>query len=181
MDAKQPPTVTRLQELGVSYLAVKEEAVAPAPPATADLAELCRRIFGHDEFRPGQEALILNAISGQKSLGLMPTGGGKSLCFQVPALLKSGTTITVVPIKALGRDHCAELEAAGFTGRVVNIDSDMPAQLRDRVRSASQAVAEAAKETVYEANSDILAAVVWTATLDSRNTLMCDARDGKRY
>lgn len=49
------------------------------------------------------------------------------------------------------------------------------------VRSASQAVAEAAKETVYEANSDILAAVVWTATLDSRTTLMCDARDGKRY
>ena len=136
LDTNQPPTVIRLQELGVSYLAVKEEADAPAPPATADLTELCRRIFGHDEFRPGQESLILNALSGRKSLGLMPTGGGKSLCFQVPALLKSGTTITVVPIKALGRDHCAELEAAGFSGRVVNIDSDMPAQLRDRVYAA---------------------------------------------
>lgn len=136
LDTKQPPTVTRLQELGVSYLAVKDEVIVPAPPTADDLIDLCRRIFGHNEFRPGQEALIFNAISGQKSLGLMPTGGGKSLCFQVPALLKSGTTITIVPIKALGRDHCAELEAAGFTGRVVNIDSDMPAQLRDRVYAA---------------------------------------------
>lgn len=49
------------------------------------------------------------------------------------------------------------------------------------VRSATQAVAEAAKESVYEANADILAAVVWTATLDSRTTVMCAARDGKRY
>lgn len=49
------------------------------------------------------------------------------------------------------------------------------------VRSATQAVAEAAKETVYEANADIMAAVVWTSTLDSRTTVMCAVRDGKRY
>jgi len=135
LDTKQPPTVTRVQNLGISYLARQDEAEAPHPPLAADLTELCRRIFGHDEFRPGQEALIYNALSGQKTLGLMPTGGGKSLCFQLPALLQTGTTITVVPIKALGRDHCAELEAAGFTGRVINIDSDMPARLRDHAQS----------------------------------------------
>lgn len=133
VDARQPPTVTRLQDLGISYLATEDGPEISVPPSTSDLTELCRRVFGHDEFRPGQEALILNAISGSKTLGLMPTGGGKSLCFQLPALLKTGTTIAVVPIKALGRDHCAELEAAGFAGRIVNIDSDMPAQLRDRV------------------------------------------------
>lgn len=126
--------VVRIKELGISHLATTDPASAKdLPPEPSALVELCRRIFGHDNFRPGQEALILNALSGQKSLGLMPTGGGKSLCFQLPALLGSGTTITVVPIKALGRDHCAELEAAGFTGRVVNIDSDMPAPLRDQV------------------------------------------------
>jgi ATP-dependent DNA helicase RecQ len=124
--------IKRLRYYGVSYLAVEKPATGPGrPPAITDLTELCRRIFGHESFRPGQDTLILNALDGQRSLGLMPTGGGKSLCFQVPALLQMGTTITVVPIKALGRDHCAELEGAGFTGRVVNIDSDMPAALRE--------------------------------------------------
>jgi len=124
--------IKRLRYYGVSYLVVRKTDTRPGrSPAIADLTELCRRIFGHESFRPGQDTLILNALDGQKSLGLMPTGGGKSLCFQVPALLQMGTTITVVPIKALGRDHCAELENAGFTGRVVNIDSDMPAALRE--------------------------------------------------
>jgi ATP-dependent DNA helicase RecQ len=134
LDDKRPPTTTRVPDYGISYLTPREEPVATdKPPSIIDLTELCRRVFGHDSFRPGQESLILNALSGQRSLGLMPTGSGKSLCFQLPALLKPGTTIIIVPIKALGRDHCAELEAAGFTGRVVNIDSDMPVTLRDKV------------------------------------------------
>lgn len=126
----------RIRSGSKSYLitekAAKQQQNAVLP-ALADLRELNYRIFGHDSFRPGQETLILNALSGQKSLGLMPTGGGKSLCFQIPALLSQGTTIVVVPIKALGRDHCAELEAVGFTGRTVNIDSNMPAVLRDKI------------------------------------------------
>ncbi len=121
----------RLRDYGVSFLRTEDADKAEALPKTTYLSELTRRVFGHESFRPGQETLILNAISGQKSLGLMPTGGGKSLCFQVPAQLETGTTIVVVPIKALGRDHCAELEAVGFKNRVVNIDSDMPASLRD--------------------------------------------------
>lgn len=125
--------ITRVQDLGISYIAAQNREREQPLPKIEDLRELCRRVFGHENFLPGQEALILNAVSGQKSLGLMPTGGGKSLCFQLPALLGSGTTVTVVPIKALGRDHCAELEAAGFKGRVVNIDSDMPPLLRDQV------------------------------------------------
>ena len=134
LDSKTPPTITRVKDYGTSFLALKDEPISSErPPSTPDLVELCRRLFGHDSFRPGQETLILNAISGQKSLGLMPTGGGKSLCFQLPAMLKPGTSIAVVPIKALGRDHCAELEAAGFKGRVVNIDSDMPVALREKV------------------------------------------------
>lgn len=137
VDSRSPHQITRVQDLGISYLAASDTPDFSAkPPNPLDLTELSFRVFGHESFRPGQESLILNALSGQKSLGLMPTGGGKSLCFQVPALLQSGTTLTIVPIKALGRDHCAELEAAGFTGRVVNIDSEMPAPLRDVVYAA---------------------------------------------
>ena len=134
VNSSSPREITRVQDLGISYIATTDTAdFSENPPNPSDLSELSFRVFGHESFRPGQETLILNALSGQKSLGLMPTGGGKSLCFQVPALLKSGTTITVVPIKALGRDHCAELEAAGFTNRVANIDSDMPATIRDGI------------------------------------------------
>lgn len=104
-------------------------------PSRNDLRELCRRVFGHNDFLPGQETLIYNALIGQKSLGLMPTGSGKSLCFQLPSLLRQGTTIVVVPIKALGRDHCVELESAGFNGRVLNITSDANSELRDKFYS----------------------------------------------
>jgi len=112
--------------LGVSYLSQIKRKGPITLPKVSDLAELNRRLFGHDTFLPGQEQLILNAISGNNSLGLMPTGGGKSLCFELKASLNVGTTIVVVPIKALGRDHEAELAAAGFAGRAVNIDSDTP-------------------------------------------------------
>lgn len=134
VDNRVPRSIEQIQEMGVSGLAVADAPdFSTNQPNLKDLNELAYRIFGHRNFRPGQETLILNALSGQKSLGLMPTGGGKSLCFELPALLLPGTTITIVPIKALGRDHCAELTAAGFSGRVVNIDSDMPATLREGV------------------------------------------------
>jgi ATP-dependent DNA helicase RecQ len=133
-DSRSPSQISRVQDFGLSFI---EASDAPDflfnPPATSDLNELLFRVFGHQSFRPGQESLILNALSGQKSLGLMPTGGGKSLCFQLPALMKAGTTITIVPIKALGRDHCHELDAAGFTGRIVNIDSDTPKKIQEEV------------------------------------------------
>lgn len=128
-----PPQTVRLRYYGLSQLAaIDNDPKVEHTPSVADLTELSRRVFGHERLRPGQDTLIVNAISGQKSLGLMPTGAGKSLCFQVPALLGQGTTIVVVPIKALGRDHRAELDAVGFSGRVINIDSDTPAPLRER-------------------------------------------------
>ncbi|AML52830.1 DEAD/DEAH box helicase [Falsihalocynthiibacter arcticus] len=122
-----------LPYFGVSNLPTRDCTDTDIAPKESDLVELNRKIFGHLDFRPGQVNLILNAIAGQSTLGLMPTGGGKSLCFQIPAILRKGTTIVVVPIKALGRDHCAELIQAGFSGRVVNIDSDMPAKQRSAV------------------------------------------------
>ena len=97
------------------------------------LAPLNQMIFGHESFRDGQLEIIDNVLSGSNSIGLLPTGGGKSLTFQLPTLLNTGVTIAVVPIRALGRDHCMELEASGFGGRVINLDAEIKGDDRERV------------------------------------------------
>ena len=74
---------------------------------------LLRDIFGFDEFRPGQREII-DAVSSKKNvLAIMPTGGGKSLCFQLPALMSEGLTVVISPLIALMRDQVRGLQAAG--------------------------------------------------------------------
>ncbi len=63
-----------------------------------DKAQLLQRVFGYDQFRPGQEALIDGVLSGRDVFGIMPTGGGKSMCYQIPALLLPGITLVVSPL-----------------------------------------------------------------------------------
>jgi len=70
--------------------------------------------FGFSEFRPGQEAVIGALLAGRDALAVMPTGSGKSLCFQIPALLLGGITIVVSPLVALMRDQVAALKLAGI-------------------------------------------------------------------
>ena len=103
----------------------------PETCSSTALERLNRLVFGHESFKPGQLELLQNIFTGGNSLGLMPTGAGKSLTFQLPNLLCPGTTVVIVPIKALGRDHTAELDQYGFSGRSVNIDSSTAPEERE--------------------------------------------------
>ncbi|PKQ10692.1 MAG: ATP-dependent DNA helicase RecQ [Alphaproteobacteria bacterium HGW-Alphaproteobacteria-1] len=76
-------------------------------------ATLLRDVFGFDAFRPGQEEIVHTVASGCNTLAIMPTGGGKSLCFQLPALMRDGVTVVVSPLIALMRDQVRALRAVG--------------------------------------------------------------------
>ena len=85
-----------------------------------DKFSILKHHFGHDAFRPGQESLVDGILSGRDALGIMPTGGGKSLCYQVPALLLPGMTLVVSPLISLMKDQVAALEAAGIAAAFLN-------------------------------------------------------------
>ncbi len=74
---------------------------------------LLSEIFGFPGFRPGQEEIVAAVLAGQNALAIMPTGGGKSLCFQLPALCRAGVTVVISPLIALMRDQVRALRAAG--------------------------------------------------------------------
>ncbi len=76
-------------------------------------SELLRTVFGFDSFRPGQEAIVNAVNAGEDVLAIMPTGGGKSLCFQLPALCRDGVTVVISPLIALMRDQVRALREAG--------------------------------------------------------------------
>lgn len=85
-----------------------------------DKHELLRRVYGYEEFRPGQEELIDAALSKHDVLGIMPTGGGKSMCYQIPGLLLPGLTVIVSPLISLMRDQVQALSAAGIPAACLN-------------------------------------------------------------
>lgn len=82
--------------------------------------ELLRRVYGYEAFRPGQEELIDAVLSGRDVLGIMPTGGGKSMCYQIPGLLLPGLTVVISPLISLMRDQVQALAAAGIPAAFLN-------------------------------------------------------------
>src|ERR1700679_2298304 len=86
----------------------------------AELKAELKRIFGFDEFRAGQEAVVRDALEGRDVLALMPTGGGKSLCFQLPALLQPGITLVVSPLIALMQDQVRLLRDNDIAATFIN-------------------------------------------------------------
>jgi ATP-dependent DNA helicase RecQ len=94
-------------------------------PLSPDLHDILRRTFGFSGFRGQQEAVIARVMAGEHSLALMPTGAGKSLCYQIPALARPGTAIVISPLIALMHDQIRSATAAGIrAASMTSADSD---------------------------------------------------------
>src|SRR5688572_29973253 len=93
-----------------------------------------RGTFGLEEFRPGQEEVIRSIVEGRDTIAVMPTGAGKSLCYQLPALHLPGTTVVVSPLIALMKDQTDKLQALGVRARQVNSAVDA-GELKDALRA----------------------------------------------
>ncbi len=96
----------------------------PSEQNSLEKLEVLREVFGFDDFRPGQEQAMDALLAGRNVLTVMPTGSGKSLCFQVPALMGSGITIVVSPLVALMQDQVAALRLAGVAADAINSSRD---------------------------------------------------------
>ena len=86
----------------------------------ADPHSILKKVFGYDSFRPGQEDIVRRLLDGQDVLAVMPTGAGKSICYQVPALLLPGITIVVSPLVSLMQDQVGALVQAGVAAAFLN-------------------------------------------------------------
>ena len=87
---------------------------------TAQLKRTMRSVFGLSEFRPGQEEVVRSVLGGRDTVALMPTGSGKSLCYQLPGLHLRGTTIVVSPLISLMKDQTDKLTGCGIDTTQVN-------------------------------------------------------------
>ena len=121
-----------------------------APPGTDALAVL-RQVFGYDAFRGPQQAIIENVAAGKDALVLMPTGGGKSLCFQLPALLREGTGLVVSPLIALMQDQVEALRQLGVRAAYLNSTLDAAS-----ARQVEQALLDGGLDLLYVAPERLL-------------------------
>lgn len=128
------PADAHADVLAAGRPAAEAPATRAARPPAARIRHVLRDTFGLQRLRPGQQQVIERVLAGQATLAVMPTGAGKSLCYQLPALLLPGRTLVVSPLIALMKDQCDRLRALGVAA--VQINSALDPQ--------EQAAAEAA-------------------------------------
>jgi len=118
-----------------SPTAARDAAEAPGPSADPRIAEVLSRWWGFDTLRPLQSDAIAAALAGRDSLVVMPTGGGKSLCYQVPPLVGETTDVVVSPLVALMKDQVDALEAIGYPAAALHggMSPEERAAVRDRL------------------------------------------------
>jgi len=90
----------------------------------AKIYDVLKKVYGHQTFRAGQQELVEGLLDGRDVLGVMPTGSGKSLCYQIPALLFSGTTLVISPLISLMKDQVTALKLRGITAAFLNSSMD---------------------------------------------------------
>ena len=102
---------------------------------TRDPQLLLQQVFGYDQFRPHQREAIEQVLSGQDALVIMPTGGGKSLCYQIPALVREGVALVISPLIALMKDQVEALRANGINAHAINstLDSGEKMQIHEEI------------------------------------------------
>src|SRR4029453_9728243 len=109
----------------------------PSPIPRVDLRATLQQHFGHTSFRAGQEDLVRAVVDGYDVLAVMPTGSGKSLGFQLPAILLPGTTLVVSPLISLMKDQVDELNRRGIAS--ASLHSLLSAEARREAWSAARA------------------------------------------
>ncbi len=126
-----------------------------------DLTEALRECFGYETFRPGQEAIIRSVLRGRDCLGVMPTGAGKSLTYQLPARLLGGTTLVLSPLIALMKDQVDALIENGFRATALNSSLE-PEERRQRIsdlRAGKYELVYAAPEGIEASVGGVLSEV----------------------
>ena len=112
----------------------RQRAVGTPTSSDASVRRTLRSVFGHTRLRPGQAEVIDRVLAGQSTLAIMPTGAGKSLCYQLPALTFEGMTLVVTPLISLMKDQCEKLLNVGVAA--VQLNSQLSAKEEDEAEQA---------------------------------------------
>ncbi len=136
--------------------------MSPSPSLT-EARRVLRSVFGHPDFRLHQEAVIADLLDGRDVLVLMPTGGGKSLCYQIPAMVRAGVGVVVSPLIALMKDQVDALRQCGVRAACLNSSLTLP-----EIRKAEAAAESGALDLLYIAPERLLQprTLEWFEALD---------------
>ncbi len=132
IEKEEPSIIEEVQEKPVTLEEEVEEtpiSIEPEPseekPSKTLAKEILKDHFGYDSFRKGQEEIINSILSGKDTLAIMPTGAGKSICYQIPSLILEGVTLVISPLLSLMQDQVKALKEAGIAAAYINSSLNM--------------------------------------------------------